>query len=400
MPFTDKYRPSSTEEIQGHTQAVQAVLGYVRDYHKQKKKGLLIYGSPGNGKTSLACAVAHQLGLELVEVNASDKRNRELLEQHVGGAMRQRSLFSEGKLILFDEIDGLSGRDDRGGIQAIVDLIKNSTYPVLLTAADPWDKKFSTLRKYVEMVELKTLPYTSVLAVMKKVAEAEGIMYEDEALKTLARRAGGDLRGALTDLETLGQDKLIDQKDLDDLGERHKTQSMFNMLMRILKGQDALQARKALDDVDEDVDEVFLWLDENVPREYKEGEDLQAAYDALATSDSFRGRIRRWQYWRFLVYVIDFMTAGVSSAKREKYPGFTRYQRGQRLLKYWRAGQANAKRDAIAKKVADKTHTSTKVARESTLLYLSAILKNDRAHPLKDYFELAADEVNWLAEKA
>lgn len=400
QPLTQKYRPKNLSEVQGHDKAAQQALAYVRDYKRQRKKGMLLHGPPGVGKTSLAYAVAGELGLEVVEVNASDVRNADAIKTIVGAAMQQQSLFSTGKIILFDEVDGLSGTKDRGGIAALTDLMKTSAHPVLLTANDPWDKKFATLRKYVELVELGSLPYPSVNAVLRRVAEAEGIAYEEQALKTLARRAGGDLRGALTDLQTAGQDKLIDAADLDNLGERRKAETMHTALQRILKGRDPALARQAVDSVDENLDDVFLWVEENIPREYTKAEDLACAFDHLSRADVHRGRIRRWQHWRFLVYVIDEMCAGVALAKKERYPGFVKYQRTQRLLKIWRANQANAKRNAIAKKVADKTHTSTKVARESTLPYLARMLKSDSRHGLVDAFDLASEEVEWLAKQA
>jgi replication factor C large subunit len=398
QPFTEKYRPRLCSEIQGHTKAVEQVLNYVSNYASQKKKGLLLYGAAGTGKTSVACAVASELGLELVEVNASDARNKDAIMSRVGGAMQQRSLFGgEGKLILFDEVDGLSGTKDRGGIQALVDLMKTSQYPVLLTANNPWDKKFSTLRKHVEMVELGALAYTSILPVLKRVAQAEGIAYEEEALKALARRAGGDLRGALTDLQTLGADLLIDSGDLEALGERRKAESMHNALQRVFKGSDPLLAKKAVDAVDEDIDEVFLWVEENIPREYTKAADVQRATDALSQADVFRGRIRRWQHWRYLVYVIDFMTAGVALAKDEKYRGFTRFQRTTRILKLWRANQAAAKKDAVARKVAEFTHTSTRTARSQLPFFARLLARDDGS--LQDVLALAEDEKDWLVQK-
>ncbi len=399
-PFAEKYRPKSTKEIQGHDTAVEKTLAFVRNHGSQKKKGLLLYGAAGTGKTSLAYAVAGELDLEIVEVNASDVRNKDAIQQRVGAATKQQSLFSKGKLILLDEIDGLSGTKDRGGAAAMAALIRESPFPVLLTANDPWSKKLSTLRKYVEMVELKNLPYASVLSVLKRVCEKEGIAYQEEALTALARRSGGDLRGALTDLQTLGEDKLIDKQDLDDLGDRRRAESMFTALRRILKGSDPKLAREAVDAVDENIDDVFLWVDENTPREYTKPEDLAAAMDALSRADVFRGRIRRWQWWRFLVYVIDDMTAGVALAKKERYSGFTKYQRSTRPLQYWRANQARAKKDAVAKKVAERTHVSVREARNDILPYIAVMLKREKHSALIDYFELSDDEASWLAKQA
>ena len=400
LPFTEKYRPTTGADIQGHDQAVKQVREFVTNYSKQKKKALLLHGPPGVGKTSTAVALARELGLELVEVNASDVRNKASIQETLGVAMQQRSLFGGDKLILFDEVDGLSGTKDRGGISAFIDLLKKSPFPVLLTANNPWDKKFNTLRKYSQLVELKTPSYRSVLAVLKNVCEQEGIQADEDALVALARRAGGDLRGALTDLQTLSANKTFTKEDLEVLGGRRQAESTFQALQRVLKGSDPQLARAAVDAVDENIDELMLWIDENAPREYTKPSDLARAMDALSRADVHKGRIMRWQHWRYLVYQIDEMTAGVALAKEEKYSGFTKYQRSRRPLMYWQASSANKKKDSIAAKVASKTHTSTKRAREDTLPYLSAILAHNKKHPLVDAYELESDEVVWLAKQA
>lgn len=393
QPWTEKYRPKSIEEVQGHPSAAKRVLEFVKHYDTQKKKALLLHGTAGVGKTSLAVAVASQMGYELVEVNASDVRNASSIREVLGPALEQRSLFNTGKLILFDEVDGLSGRKDRGGASELAKLIKTSAHPIILTANDAWDKKLKSLRRHCELIELKNPSYKSVLAVLQRVADAEGVKADEKALTALARRSGGDLRGALTDLQTLGASGSISHSDLEELGDRRKAESMFQAMQRILKGTDMQLARDAIDVVDENIDETLLWIDENLPREYTEPADLIRGYDMLSRADVFKGRIMRWQHWRFLVYVIDFMTMGVASAKEERYKGFTKYSRPQRLLKYWRANRANSKRDAIAEKLAEATHTSKNVALQDSLPYLKAILAQQA---VADELELTNEEVDWL----
>lgn len=400
LPLTEKYRPEHGDQIQGHDKAVGQVRDFIKNYRSQKKHAVLLHGQAGTGKTSTAVALAKELGLELVEVNASDARNKKSIKQQLGPAMQQRSLFGGDKLILFDEIDGLSGRKDRGGVTALIDLMKDSPFPVVLTANDPWDSKFKTLRKHSKLIEFKKPSYRSVLAVLRRVAEAEGIDADESTLKALARRAGGDLRGGLTDLQTLSADGSFSREDLELLGGRRQAEGIFQALNRVMKGSDPKLARETVDAVDENIDDVMLWIDENVPREYKKPGDLARAMDAISRADVHKGRIMRWQHWRFLVYQIDEMTAGVALAKQEKYSGFTRYQRSRRPLSYWRANSANKKRDAIAQKVGDATHTSTKRAREDTLPFLSAIFSHDKDHPLAQRYDLEADEVKWLAKQA
>jgi replication factor C large subunit len=80
------------------------------------------------------------------------------------------SLFSRGKVILVDEVDGLSGTKDRGGALAVARIISDSAWPVVAIANDPWHKKLSPLRKACQKIEFRTLNYKSVLNVLKGYA--------------------------------------------------------------------------------------------------------------------------------------------------------------------------------------------------------------------------------------
>ena len=170
------------------------------------------------------------------------------------------------------------------------------------------------------------------------------------------------------------------------------------LLMRILKTTKPEVALPALDDVDEDTDQVFLWIDENLPKEYKNIDDLARAYDNLSLADVFRGRIKKRQHWRFLVYINNLLTAGIALAKKERYPGFNKYTRTRRILKLWQFNLKNAKRKSIARKIAEKTHTSSKRVIQDTLPYVRLIYKKNAvvANKLSKYFDLNKEEVAYL----
>ncbi len=397
-PWSSKYLPKSTEDIQGQNKAVGALKSFMDNF--PKNRAALLHGPPGCGKTSLVYAVANEKDLELIEVNASDTRNAGSIKERLGPAMFQMSLFSKGKIILVDEIDGVSGNSDRGGLSELRKLIEKTKFPVVMTANDPYDKKFSTLRKKSEMIEMHTLSYISVLSVLKRIAEKEDIEYKEDDLKTLARRAGGDLRGAINDLQTLADyTKKLTKDDVDELSGRKQKDTMINALIRILKTTNPDVALPALDDVDEDIDSVFLWIEENMPREYKNTDDLQRAFDNLSLADVFRGRIRRKQHWRFLVYINNLLTAGIALSKKEKYPGFNKYTRTTRILRMWQWNNKLRKRKSIASKIAEKTHTSTSRVIQDTYPYLRVIFKKNKEHAkhLAEFFELDKDESAYLA---
>ncbi|MBR9700186.1 replication factor C large subunit [Candidatus Woesearchaeota archaeon] len=394
-PLIKKFSPKNIKEIIGQDEAIKQLHEYILSYKRQKKKAALLYGPTGTGKTSSAHALAKELNLEIYELNASDFRNKEQINQKLGAAINQHSLFSKGKLILVDEIDGLSGRKDRGAVQEVIRLMEKSTFPVILTIENPYDHKYSKIRSKAIMIEYNPVEVKDIAAHLEKIVKKEKLSIKEDVLKSIARKAGGDLRAAINDLEILSSLKDITLKSLEDLGMREKEDTIINALIKIFKTTDPKIAIRAFDTVNEDFNQRMLWLDANLPKEYERPEDLARAYDKLSKADIFNRRIRRWQHWRFLVYINALITAGIAVSKDKKYEKFVQYKPTGRILKLWWAKQKSMKKRAIAERIAHLTHTSIKRAIH-TIPYFQAMYKKDPMENLTDYLELDKEQVAWL----
>ncbi len=386
--WTIKYAPRNSGEVIG--QDVVRLKDFVINFKSQKKKALLIYGPIGCGKTSSVYAIANELSMEILELNASDFRSTDQINSIIGANMKQQSLFNRKKLILIDELDGIAGREDRGGLNALVKLIPKTSFPVVLIANDPFDKKFNSLRKLSILLEFKALSSGDVVKILKKINSAENLGVSDEELMSIARSSGGDARAAIIDLQLAGTGKKI---GYEDLGLRSQEESMPQALVKVLKISDPLIAKDAFVNVKEDLDQQFLWVDENMPKEYTKPSDLERAYHYIAEADVYRGRIRRWQHWGFLVYVNAFLTAGVAVSKDEKYKHLVKYMPTMRLLKIWQANMRLKLRKSIAQKIARHTHCSAKEALLISYLY-GRIIKQYKE--VVDELELTDEEVKFL----
>jgi len=259
IPFTKKYAPKSLKDIKGQDKVVKELKNIIKNFKKQKKKAIWLYGPSGSGKTTIAYALANEFNYEIIEINASDFRNKEQINQKLGGAVFQHSLFSKGKIILVDEIDGLAGREDRGGIQALIKIIDKTQFPMILTATNPWDFKFNKLRNRCSLIELDSLSYMDIGGVLKHICVKEKIKYDPDVLKSLSRRAGGDCRAAINDLQTLTElTKQLTKKSLDELAERSQEESMPTALLKIFKTTDPKIAIAAFKNVKEDLNQQLL----------------------------------------------------------------------------------------------------------------------------------------------
>ena len=387
IPFF-AHKPKSMKEFIGQDKAIEKIESFLKNF--KKGKGLVLYGPPGTGKTSSIYAYAKENKIELLELNASDGRNKKDLEEFLSKATGQMSLFATKKIILLDEIDGLSGMKDRGATTTIAKFIKKSTFPFIMTGINVFDKKYAPVKKESTMVEFKQLGSNDLVEIMKNSLVETKIDVDESSLKLISRQASGDARAALNDLFTF---VMVKNSDVEDLGIRKQTEEIASSLIRVFKSTNPEVVFGAYDNINEDLDKIFLWVDENLPKEYTKGKDLAAAYDVLSLADRFYGRIRRWQYYRFYVYCYLLLSVGVALSKDEKYKTPPIYKQPSRLLKYWQANMTYAKRKAIVEKIASAQKMSYKNALKNfpNILPTLAVDKN-----VQEELELTSDEIIWI----
>ncbi len=291
-------------------------------------------------------------------------------------ASEQVSLFKKGKIILVDEVDGISTYE-YGGLAELLYLIEKTQFPIVITANNIWQQKFNLLRQKAEILQLKEVNYKIIHLILENIARLEGISLDRESLIALAVRCKGDIRAGINDLQAVAETGMLEV----DVHERDKEQDIFNILRQVFKNSKSESVLEIYDKVDMNIDEIFLWIEENIPAEYS-GEDLARAYDALSIADVFRGRIYRQQHWRFLVYENILLSAGISAARKFKRQDFTKYSRPQRILKIWMHNQKNAEKKSIAGKYAKALHMSRKRAMKD--FYLLALTLNSNARKRLD----------------
>ena len=387
IPWCEKYRAFCFEDIKGQDLAVDQAKMFLRQF--PKKRALVLHGPPGIGKTSLAYAIAAENDSEILELNASDIRNKEKIRAIISPASQQSSLFKKSKIILVDEVDGISSRE-RGGLSELLVLMEKSAFPIIITANDIWNRKFSLLRRKAEVLSLKDVDYKVILQILNNICEKENCVVSKDVLTAIAIKSRGDIRAAINDLQILS--KMDNNSLAKEVGERNKEQSIFNALQLVFKtSQIDDKLLRVYDEVNMPIDEIFLWIEENIPLEYQ-GEELAKAFDALSRADVFRGRIYRQQHWRFMVYENFLLGPAIAGVKKYSRTGWTKYRKPSRILKIWLQNQRNVKKKSICKKYAAQCHTSVKEAMRDFLL-LKIIFKNPK---IREELRLSEEEIAYL----
>tara|TARA_Y100000310_G_scaffold290477_1_gene317709 strand:- start:4224 stop:5405 length:1182 start_codon:yes stop_codon:yes gene_type:complete len=391
MNWTEKYRPKNFQEVKGQDEAVRKINEFIQRFHLGKltrasKKAMILHGPPGTGKTTLAYVVAKESNSEIFELNASDLRNRIKLQEILKPAIEQKSLSKKNKIILVDEVDGISVVD-RGGLSELMYLIDSTSYPVIITANDIWGKKLSPLRRKSEMIGLKEIDYKIIREVMIDILRKENKFLNQDILTKISIKAKGDLRGAINDLQT---ESGVNEPDIST-DERNKEVDIFNALKLVFKGSPTNRTLEIFNSVNMKIDEVMLWVEKNIPAEYQ-GEELVRAFDLLSKADLFKGRIYKKQYWRFLVYENIFLSYGISSSKKNIKTGFTSYKKPDRILKIWLHNRKVEKKKSIAQKYAKYVHVGLKRAMNE-FTTIQPFLKNPE---IQRELKLTEEEVDYL----
>jgi len=402
--WTLKYKPKSLVEVVGNKEATQQLVDWIKSWDKgiPKKRAAFLYGPPGIGKTVTVEALTTDLKMELVEKNASDYRTEEAVKRFAGLASQFGSLFGGKRLVLLDELDGLTGTADKGGVGAITEIIKIAQCPVVLIANNPYDPRFTNLRNYCLLIEFKKPSASEVMKRLKVICETEGIKAEESALKFIAQRSSGDVRSAINDLQALAQGKrTLAYEDVSWLGYRDRQETIFNVLRLIFYGKTCQGAKQAADMADVDIDMLFEWIYENVPAHLTDPSDLAKAMDSLSIADLYRGRIRSTQDWSFTRYVIDYMTAGVAMARQNtETHGWIPFKFPERIQMLSRSKTERAMQLSIGYKIKRKCHISANRASKEILPYLKIIFRNNpkMAAGIAKWLDLDIEMVNYLAE--
>ena len=381
--FTKKYAPKKLADILGNDEQREKIKQWILNWmHNKKKKALLIYGPPGIGKTAIAYALRDEFDLELIEMNASDFRNRDSIERVLASASSAGSLFERKKVLLIDDVDALQSVD-RGGAGAIAKIIKENSCPIIATATNAWDKKIAAVRTECELMEFKKVSKSSIKTLLENIIEKEKMHINDEMLDRIAE-SGGDVRAAMNDL----------QGNISNTRDREK--DIFERVRIIFKSKSYFDAKRAFDG-DIDYNLLKLWVDENIPNEYEKEYDVANAYNSLSRADVFEGRIRN-SYWIYLKYCIDLITGGIALAKKETYHKFTRYQFPKYLREMSRTVAVRAMLKSIGKKIGAKVHVNRKTALDYLPLIKELGKKNQEELILIYGFE--EEEIAFIMERS
>jgi len=399
--WVEKYRPKKIEDIIGNEEAKATFIEWLKS-KRRSKKAVLLYGPPGVGKTSLVNAAAKEVGFTIIEMNASDTRSEKAINAVAKPATSYVALDnfssqtqSKGNLLFLDEVDGIAGNEDRGGVGAIIKIVEDARAPVIMAANDPDIDKLRPLKKVCLLVRFQQIRIPLVIALLQKICLLEHVKAEFEALERIAQNSRGDVRSAINDLQSLSEENhALTLQDTAMLSSRNKDISMDDILRGFFTAQSIAQVSSLLSYSNVDYDDFLLSVSDNLPRRYKDPSELAAAYDFVSQADVFRGRIGT-EHWHLLKYFFNCLSKA-AAVNPQSYKPFEFISPPIRIITlFWTKGKRTML-DGICGKIGAQCHVSHGIAKHDFVPFIKIILQKQKASPLATWFKFTPEEVDFL----
>ena len=208
------------------------------------------------------------------------------------------------------------------------------------------------------------------------------------------------MRSAILDMETLAFSGSISMADVKSLSYRERQQKVFAVMNSIFKGTDFSAVREMRTKSDLSNDMLFNWVEENIPRQYREAGDVALAFDRLSRADVFNGRIYSRQHWGFLRYSTELAAEGVALSKGKPSHDFVMYQFPGLLSMLSKTSGLRAMKKGLGLKIGKITHTSSRKFISADLPFMKMVFRQDRpaAVGLSAHFGLEEKEVAFLLD--
>lgn len=220
--WLEKYRPKKLEDVVGSQEEVERIQEWITKHQNRDlsvERFLLLYGSPGVGKTTIANIIFNQYDYDIVETNASIQRTKKKVKELLGTIGKYSVMYYDPSIrkkvgLIMEEIDGsISG--DKNAINELINIFAKTKsdgqkilkIPIICTANNIKENKFNLLTKESLVIRIKKPTKESLVKLGQKIKKAEKIKITKKEIEALVSSSSKDYRTLINKLYQCKLDK-------------------------------------------------------------------------------------------------------------------------------------------------------------------------------------------------
>jgi replication factor C large subunit len=329
MMWSEVYRPMKVQQMIGNEGARLAVVKWLSGW-VDGSRPLLLIGPPGIGKTTLVHTLSQQFNYDLIELNASDNRNKIGLQNRIMPIFHNEGLFGRKMLLFLDEVDGISGREDTGGIDSLITIMKEPTIPVIM-AANTKNTKIKDLAKICKVIELNSIPPRLLMIFLDHILKEENKKLSPDEKVSVVNNSKGDVRSMLNNAQSKCAGYTSTHSETFEIDIAEAINGYFSMseleeAKNFLSQADAayLDPRFGMS-AEERRKDMINALFSSIVSSPIDLNGLADALDILSKIDVIVGRIGQNRYWRLMKYLDVMIAYGLFSSTRQKGIKYNQY---------------------------------------------------------------------------
>ena len=252
--WVEKYRPKTIDECI-LPESIKSTFKSMVD--SGESQNLLLSGSAGCGKTTIAKALCNELDTDNIIINCSEDGNIDPLRTKIRNFASTVSLSGSKKIVILDEFDYSNAQSTQPALRGFIEEFSNNCRFILTCnfknrIIEPLHSRCTSINFSVPKKE-KPKMATQFMERVKYVLDKEEIPYEEKVVAELIMKHFPDFRRVLNELQRYSIAGSIDVGILTQIGEIH-----IKDLVEHMKSKDFTNARKwAVDNLDNSPSELF-----------------------------------------------------------------------------------------------------------------------------------------------
>lgn len=263
--WVEKYRPKIVEDCILPDNIKATFQEYV---NRKEIPNLLLSGTAGVGKTTIAKALCNEVGCDYLVINGSDESGIDVLRIKIKNYASSVSLSGGRKVIIIDEADYLNANSTQPALRgAIEEFASNCSF---IFTCNFKNRIIDPIHSRCTVVDFKVNGNKAKLAAqffkrVEWILDQENIKYEKEAVASIITKYFPDNRRILNELQRYSVSGIIDKGILSSV-----TDVQINELIKALREKDFASCRKwVTNNLDNDPSRIFRKLYDSLYEQLK-----------------------------------------------------------------------------------------------------------------------------------